>query len=275
MMKNEKSKTFDDNVVGLIKKSIAWTEINCFHSSYSSVRSISAIYIVCVDVLVCVQKNFFIGCSFFSRCMNIYTYTYIYRERCAYNHYFFLSSQHNALEMKKRTRGREKKESEDIERSIGRTTVLPEDTTGNKERGETGENEKEQLLLLLIWVYVHTANGWSLFLFSMLNIETSIQFHNTSDRILYNESGMRGRLLLWGFFIAFKTMRRSRRRRSHKKWRQELILSFSPHHLNGFTAFTNINWASVVSPSLFDSKHLMTTIVIGCSSVYWYMYVRN
>lgn len=45
---------------------------------------------------------------------------------------------------------REKKESEDIERSIGRRTVLPEDTTGNKERGETGENEKEQLLLLLI-----------------------------------------------------------------------------------------------------------------------------
>ncbi len=68
----------------------------------------------CVEVFVYVQKNFFIGCSLFSLCAYIYI--------CVYNHYFFYQA-NNALKEKRREE--EKKESEDIERSIGRTTVLP------------------------------------------------------------------------------------------------------------------------------------------------------
>jgi hypothetical protein len=54
-------------------------------------------------------------------------------------------------------------------------------------------------------------------------------------------SGMRGRLLL-PFFIAFKTMRKKKEEViKMETGTRSFSLSFSPHLLNGFTAFTNIN----------------------------------
>ena len=43
---------------------------------------------------------------------------------CMYNHYFFYQA-NNALDENREREKEKKKESEDIERSIGRTTVLP------------------------------------------------------------------------------------------------------------------------------------------------------
>ena len=100
----------------------------------------------CVEVLVCVQKNFFIGCSFFS--LHMYVYIYI----CVQS-LLFLSSQ----QCPRRRKEEKKKESEDIERSIGRTTELPSDTTSKseKKRGETEEMRRSNCCLLLIWIYIY------------------------------------------------------------------------------------------------------------------------
>jgi hypothetical protein len=74
---------------------------------------------ICIDDKLCRGARL---CSkeFFHRLFFLLT-MYIYLYVCVYSHYFFYQA-NNALE--ERTEEK-KKESEDIERSIGRTTVLP------------------------------------------------------------------------------------------------------------------------------------------------------
>ena len=113
---------------------------------------------LCRGARLCSKEFFLIGAVLSSHSAPMYIYTYIHICVCVcVQSLLFLSSQECP-----RRRGEErKKESEDIERSIGRTARDDSERNRQRERWDR-RNEKEQLLLLLIWISLACTDEHSL-----------------------------------------------------------------------------------------------------------------